>query len=37
MIANALAERGLDIPKLDVVINFHLPTTMASYVQRIGR
>ncbi|PAV75845.1 hypothetical protein WR25_14143 [Diploscapter pachys] len=37
MIANALAERGLDIPKLDVVINFHLPTTMANYVQRIGR
>ena len=37
VIATDLASRGLDIPNLSHVINYDLPTSLNSYVHRVGR
>jgi ATP-dependent RNA helicase DDX5/DBP2 len=37
LVATDVAQRGLDIPDLDVVINYDFPLVMEDYVHRIGR
>jgi len=37
MIATDVAARGLDIPKVEYVINYSFPLTVEDYVHRIGR
>jgi len=37
MIATDVAARGLDIPNVEVVINYTFPLTIEDYVHRIGR
>lgn len=37
LISTAVAERGLDIPQLELVINYALPDHVEAYVHRIGR
>ncbi|KAJ3089779.1 DEAD-box ATP-dependent RNA helicase, partial [Physocladia obscura] len=37
LVATAVAARGLDIPNVNHVINFDLPTDIDDYVHRIGR
>lgn len=37
LVATAVAERGLDIPYLKLVINYRLPNHYEAYVHRIGR
>ncbi|MDO6737353.1 DEAD/DEAH box helicase [Wenyingzhuangia sp. 2_MG-2023] len=37
LIATDVAARGIDIPNLDIVINFDLPNIPEGYVHRIGR
>lgn len=37
LIATDVAARGIDIPSLDLVINFDIPTTADEYTHRIGR
>ena len=37
LIATDVAARGLDIPNVEVVINFTFPLTIEDYVHRIGR
>ena len=37
LIATDIAARGIDIPDIEIVINFDLPNVPESYVHRIGR
>jgi len=37
LIATDLAARGIDIPRLDAVVNYDLPRSTRDYVHRIGR
>jgi ATP-dependent RNA helicase DDX51/DBP6 len=37
LVASDLVARGIDLPSLDHVINYDMPTSVASYVHRVGR
>jgi superfamily II DNA/RNA helicase len=37
LVSTDLASRGIDIPGLDVVVNYDLPRSADDYVHRIGR
>ncbi|EPX72999.1 ATP-dependent RNA helicase Rrp3 [Schizosaccharomyces octosporus yFS286] len=37
MVATDVAARGLDIPLVDVVVNYDIPTDSKAYVHRVGR
>lgn len=37
MVATSVAARGLDVPDLDVVVNYDCPSHLEDYVHRVGR
>jgi superfamily II DNA/RNA helicase len=37
VVATDLLSRGIDIKEIDLVINFDMPTTVETYLHRIGR
>jgi len=37
LITTDLTSRGLDISNVNLVINYHMPRTVADYVHRVGR